>query len=608
MKASLVRTAGLAVSIVVTSFSPSHAAPANGCSIVKLRAAAKAFACVSKALAKEVRGKTLDLSRCSEKLTGSFAKAEANDDCPTTLDFATAFDQVSGAAEAVFIDLEADTVTELELRCLLSKVKATTKYARCQSEALAKRMSGAYQGMSADFEACGTTHSNAFERSETGVCATTGDSRAVRNSAGPGYAFLPAVDWNFEVNGLASDYLHYAELPGAYLVNNDLGIARFYQANLAGADLSGSIVTDAFFSIVDLTEADFTGADLTDTRIQFSIVTGANLGTADLTRLRGVGLTGCPASLPGTWQCRPPVLAGPTARLQGADLDGLDLSGTDLSNAELYEASLVSTNLAGAALVDTSMAYANFTEADLAGADLSDVSAYRAVFAGADLTGADLTNAYLPSVKLSGANLTGVDLSTANLAVVEATGLVACPTALPADWECISGNLIGPDAFLADADLSGLDLSGMNLAEINFLDANLTGVNFAGTNLSSANLNGANLTGVDLSTATLTNVQGNLLAACPASLPAGWGCRANTLVGPTANIRQIQFDNLDFSGLDLTNAMFYICDLTGVTFAGADLTNIDFYLSTCPDGYKLDSLSSCCTHLIDAPATCSSPP
>ncbi len=584
---------------------PSHAVLANGCSVAKERATTKNFSCRLREHGKVLRGKDADFNRCDEKLVAAFTKAEAAGGCPSTGDSATAILLAANAASGVFDDLNASSAAEDQIPCVLSKARATTVYAKCQSTALAKRLADLYLGLKLDFGACEDALDAAFVAAEdAGPCATTGDSGVVGNSAGGGYGFLPNVNWHSNVYPNFA-YATHAALPNAYMVGNDFFLGQFGDANLSGANLTGSNLSTSRWIGADLSGADLSGVNFSHvTLILGTDVSDATLGTADLTDLRASDVVGCPATLPVAWQCREHLLIGPTARLDNGNFAAFDLSGTDLTDGSSYGTNFSGANLAGMFLAGADVRYSDFTGADLSSATLVDAFARHAKFIGADLSNAAGTNADCQEATFDGANVTGSDFSNADLSLVHATNLIGCPSALPTDWDCRSGVLVGPLAGLFSTDLSGVDFSGLNLDTIVLTSSNLTGAIFDGTNLSSAKLDGADFTNVDLSTATLTGVSANALVACPAALPPGWACIANTLVGPGADMRYRDFTGASFDGLDLTGASFYDCDLSDATFAGANLTNVHWYYSICPDHQPYSYYDSCCNHLNDVPASC----
>ena len=197
----------------------------------------------------------------------------------------------------------------------------------------------------------------------------------------------------------------------------------------------------------------------------------------------------------------------------------------------------------------------------------------------------------LKGIYLHGVDLTGADLIGADLTGVRAIDLVGCPSALPADWQCIDINtnsgyvLVGPTADLSNTDLSGADLSG----------ADLSGANLSGAWLIRANLSGADLSGADLTGARTHN----LVGGCPSALPPSWQCTEGAyyvLVGPgadlyeadlrgtdlrNANLSGAWLSYADLSGADLTGA-----DLSGASLTGANLTGANLTGATLPEGFS----------------------
>ncbi len=582
-RAFLTIVAAASLPVTMAAFTPAHAEIPNGCGLVKMRSTTKAFICRLREHSKELRGKTGNLGRCDEKLADAFVRADEKGTCTTTGDIAIATAQVTAAADSVFADLHADTATASELGCVLKKAKLAQSYATCQAAALAKRLAYTYLGLQTDFRDCEDTLDEAFAELEAiEQCPVTGESADVRSSAGGGYGFVPDFEWGATAHGSPASN---APLPHAHLPNNDLSGLYAGDSSFLGADLSGSNLTYATLAYSDLTGANLTGVNLTSASFYSATLVDAVLTGANLTGIREGSATGCPAALPADWECRGGWIFGPSVRIENEDLSGFDLSGLDLSVA-LFQGTV-------------------FNGANLSGASLTNVSARYTHFENANLSGADLTNARLERAKMNGANLAGATLDAADLSGgVTATGLLGCPASLPADWDCVSNTLVGPYAALSGANLAGADLSGTNLLRIDLTNADLSGADFSGANLQAAYLRGADLAGANLSTANLTRVDAAALQNCPASLPAGWACVNKNLVGPVASIAYANLAGADLSGLDLTNAVFHDCDLSDATFAGATLTDVVWSYMTCPDHFQFYGTSSCCDHLIDAPASC----
>ena len=156
----------------------------------------------------------------------------------------------------------------------------------------------------------------------------------------------------------------------------------------------------------------------------------------------------------------------------------------------------------------------------------------------------------------------------------------------PASAKTINGCVIKAKTKCVNADLRGANLKGANLKGANLKGANLKGANLKGANLKGANFESANLTGAkmtnadlrgadveyavlddvnfdgaDLTGASLIGVQG-FINGVPKALPAGWRVFNGYLVGPGANLT-----NVDFAGENITGA-----SLGGANLTGANLT------------------------------------
>jgi uncharacterized protein YjbI with pentapeptide repeats len=131
-------------------------------------------------------------------------------------------------------------------------------------------------------------------------------------------------------------------------------------------------------------------------------------------------------------------------------------------------------------------------------------------------------------------------------------------------------------SFLAD-DLSGVNLSQARFDSVLLQDAILQNVDLSQASLSATTLSGADMTGVDLGTATLDVIAGRALVACPVSLPAGWGCVQNNLLGRSSSLSDCDLSGEDLTALDLERAAFGLCNLSGANLSGVNLRSASFY-------------------------------
>ena len=242
-----------------------------------------------------------------------------------------------------------------------------------------------------------------------------------------------------------------------------------------------------------------------------------------------------------------------------ANLTGKDLTGFDFSGANLTGVNFTNANLTGA----------NFTNANFTGATLTGVKSggiigtpqtlppnYTLVkgyvvgpgvnLTGANLTGFDFSGVNLTDATFTGATLTNANLTDATLNGVKSGGIQGTPQTLPTNYKIVNGYIIGPGVNLTDADLTDFDFSGVNLTDANFTDATLNGVISGG-------------------------IQGT-----PQTLPTNYKIVNGYIVGPRVNLSGADLTGFDFSGVNLTYAIFTNATLTNVNLSGADLNSFNF--------------------------------
>ena len=353
----------------------------------------------------------------------------------------------------------------------------------------------------------------------------------------------------------------------------DLGMA-----DLRDAELIGAIMWKANLSRADLSGADLRGANLR----------GADLSGADLS---GANLKGAISDPHTNWEGAIVDKAGLIVLEPGSKLDGVDLTSyfdvlgigwlpeeegwitveeeelwfiINTTAADLSGATLSNSNMSGVNLMIT-----NFSGANLRGADLSHASLLLANLSGADLSGANLSGIGMDFVDLSGA-----DLSNAELFDIAAIGLRGCPSHLPEGWSCLF-----PEAGRSASECPTEDDEGtrdefngvLEALHLEYCDGLLLG---PGSILrGGVDLAGYNLTGVDLSEARIYYLESNgRLLGCPSSLPEGFDCRHDHLLGNNSWIEGADFSGLDLNGVALANSYIHNSSFSGGNLSGADLS------------------------------------
>lgn len=187
---------------------------------------------------------------------------------------------------------------------------------------------------------------------------------------------------------------------------------------------------------------------------------------------------------------------------------------------------------------------------DLRGADLS----------GLDLSGADFTEADLSGASLAGADLSGARLDKAVLARADLSNSI------------LSG------ASLVQANLGFAALAGAQAGKADCSKAILQGVNLTGADLSGARLVGANLSNAVFVRVNATRIEAHRVRFLSVPLPEGSLGPADRgpLSGPSGEDNRPLFRETDFSGADLSGALFMDADFEAVRFSGADLSRALF--------------------------------
>lgn len=300
------------------------------------------------------------------------------------------------------------------------------------------------------------------------------------------------------------------------------------------------------------------------------------------------------------------------------DLTGANLQAASLSAADLRGATLVSADVSGADLSTATIAFADLQNADLSGATLTNADAQYAGLEKTDLSSANLTGANLSASKILDSDIASSDLAGASLSGVYSYGITGTPSALPANWQLVSGYLAGPAADLASAgfngvSLSGADLAGANLELATVLNTDLAGANLNGADLTQASLRGSDLTSTDMTGTALRGIQSGGNTGNPVGLPAPWVLRDGYFFGPGAYIFGQNLTGLNLTGTDLSGASFFSSNLTGVNLAnvnlsgasmlqanligadlfGANVTGVNWQGARCPGGSTESSPIRC---------------
>lgn len=256
---------GLALSLQVPVSALAATDPADACELNKAKAAGKYSQCLTGVDAKAIKGATSadteKLTKCSDKIGGSFSKAETKAEgvCPSSNDTAS--------IQGILDDCLGSVVTSLggipgpggdQAKCQAGKVKEAGKYAGCKFKALAAAVK---DGVSPDFTKCDEKLGTKWTKLEEGLCSTTADQAAVKAAVDACYAVVagnlhPTIEysqdfellnqmsatalsddgWLFFVNGFSPDGMTYYYGYGGTGAPNGLGKTSDVASGQGGVD------------------------------------------------------------------------------------------------------------------------------------------------------------------------------------------------------------------------------------------------------------------------------------------------------------------------------------------------------------------------------------
>ncbi|MCU0493620.1 MAG: pentapeptide repeat-containing protein [Chloroflexaceae bacterium] len=408
---------------------------------------------------------------------------------------------------------------------------------------------------------------------------------------------------------------------GAYLHNLRLEGAELQDVEWAGAHISGKLQCDTRELETAIRQAANQPIPADHSRVKrwdrpVGMFRTQDRGAVGFNRkdLRAVEAEGCDLrDLPVRWtDARAAVLRGADASY--STFDETNLRAADGSSMVAHYASFERADLRAAVLTEAQLSQTQF-----AGACMRRAVLYRAVLHQANMHGADLRKADLRKAQLQGANLhranlagacleeadlTDADLTEANLTGARLAGAVVAGTIF---HQAIADGADFRSCALSDEQLAAMErqsratlpdgrevhtLSEEKIQELPVEASQLRFAQLSGgfleTDMSQGDLLGADLSGsfveVCLERAMLryARISGDFYRGTF----AGANCQHSRISG---EFFQTSFRHVDFSGADLSGAIFDGVDLEGATITEAQLRTLTrLYRSVMPDGTRYD--------------------
>lgn len=365
-----------------------------------------------------------------------------------------------------------------------------------------------------------------------------------------------------------------------------------WKTSFANADFGSG----ANFSNADLRDSNFAEAEATDTLdFSGSQVLRSNFKDAKLPNLDATDavFSGNSSTMTDFSRAELPGLKGHRSAFAYTDFTDADLSNADLgatlerdpdNNNEVtgyFFANLINSNFTGADLTNANLAYAfsgsssvNFEDAILDGADLRGFGHALPITINSGTSFNGATRCPNHSFGINGCVTTALQaclLFEDGLGLTYRAGNGRNPT--NSTRTCVNGDLAGVDSDdllmgLRDRNLPGINFNGAILSGASLAGSTLIDATFYGAEMSAADLNSALLLGADFDNADLTNA---VLQPLDSSLNNGVSLQ-NTFVGTV-------FDGVDLRGLDLSGKSFFGASFVGTDFGprmpGEQLTRLD---------------------------------
>jgi uncharacterized protein YjbI with pentapeptide repeats len=411
----------------------------------------------------------------------------------------------------------------------------------------------------------------------------------------------------------------YADFSNSDFSNIEIGYTTFNGIDFSNSNFSYSTILNTSF-----TNCIFSGVNITGTDFESGALIGVQITSQ---------LIGTPATMPsytygtinGNLVLNNGYLIGPYMNLSGANLSGMNLSNLNMYNVNITGANMTgvkSGGITGPLIMSptwqlTNSGYllcpgsdlSNFatelqnivtaTGVDLTGANFENSMLYRTQFDNSIFTNANLNNVIIDACSFIGVNFTNATLTNINYNYIEELQTIYFRNAIltganvtgsnfynisfqgnsgpviggndsttyPPDIACVNGYIMSSVNYIYtynDPNLSGAIMNNIgNLTSYNITYANLTGCDFSNYDISNLNLEYATFTGV---------ISGGTYGQ-NYTLPTDWSLINGYLVGPGANLTNVNFsNNQNLSGVNLTGAILSGANFTGANLSGANLT------------------------------------
>ena len=256
------------------------------------------------------------------------------------------------------------------------------------------------------------------------------------------------------------------------------------------------------------------------------------------------------------------------ANLKNMDLSNIDLQGSAFWKTDVSGATLDNSNLSGSMIQ-----YSSLNDSKAWGTNFSSVYFNNATLSRARFVNASVASAFSAGLTGNAYWLCGSATGSQTWADFPANNQHASEAG---SCRIYNGVLVERTVRVVNADLSNINLTGMDLTNAAFDTSNLTNANLSNTNLTGVRFAGSTITNANLAGATMWGNVTRDLVGTPASLPASYELRSGYIAGPGVVITMRNLSGVDFSGLNLTGAVFSNDDMRQTNMSNTILSGAMF--------------------------------
>ncbi len=130
---------------------------------------------------------------------------------------------------------------------------------------------------------------------------------------------------------------------------------------------------------------------------------------------------------------------------------------------------------------------------------------------------------------------------------------------------------------LSKVSIRNSDFRAADLSNATLIESSLRGTNFSNADFTNARLENVDLTGTNLRNAKLDGLRAIKIVGKPSALPKGWTVQNGILLGPSADLAEVNLSDMNLAGLDLSGANLSYANLNDSTVSNLRLKDAQLF-------------------------------